>query len=148
MAIKNILDSVYQDKLRYNYEKSRDILTPAKVAEILHYTDCIENPFYQAYLSPCVYDLTAGAKGSTKTFTRGILEALIKIILDPNENPFICRNFYKHIQTTIKPACLQALQILKNVHGIDLIDNFIILREQIDFYNGINTMPQSIYFGN
>jgi hypothetical protein len=148
MANKNILDPILQDKFRYHYEKAKAVLTDEKIAEILHYTDSKENPFYKAYLSPCVYDLTAGAKGTAKTFTRGIMEALIKLIKDPNENPFICRNFYKHIQTTIKPACLQALIVLKNKWGIDLIDNFVVLREQIDFYNGINTTPQSIYFGN
>jgi hypothetical protein len=114
MAYKSLLDPALQEKFRFNYEKAKSILTDEKIAEILHYTDSSENPFYKAFLSPCVYDLTAGAKGTAKTFTRGIIEALIKLIKDPNENPFICRNFYKHIQTTIKPACLQALQVLKN----------------------------------
>jgi hypothetical protein len=83
MATKSILDEKERVELANNYDRAREIFTVDKLKEILHFTDCDKNPYFDAYDSPYVFDLQAGAKGIGKTFTSGAIPTIYRILTEP-----------------------------------------------------------------
>jgi hypothetical protein len=142
---KDIADRV---EIVNSYNNAKALFTEDKLKEILHYTDIDSNPYYESYLSKCIYELMCAAKAVGKSFTAGGIVTIYRLIHEPNFNSVYCRNFYKHIKNTLIPMFKKIIDLLKHTFGIDLTLNFVFLADRIDFYRDSEELPQTIYLQN
>lgn len=118
-----------------------------KLKEILHYTDCSENPAWTSYKSNTVFELHSGAKGVSKSFGQAII-TVYRLVNDIRFCSMWTRNQYNHIKKTLRPTFEKVLSFLKNEHNLDFNPFVSIYDSGVYWDYDDGGLGRAIYFEN
>ncbi|WP_027120699.1 hypothetical protein [Mycoplasmopsis lipofaciens] len=129
------------------FKEKPPIFTEEKLKEILHYTDCNENPAWNSFLSKTVFELHSGAKGVSKSFGQAVI-TIFRLVNDIRFCSMWTRNQYNHIKKTLRPTFEKVLSFLKNEHNLDFTPYVSIYDSGVYWDYDDGGLGRAIYFEN